>query len=275
MTQLSVQRLLSTPTATIFDVVCAGQCRHKSAEECAQTTHLVFPYRGVYVRHAGSDTVAEPNQVLFFNGGESYRISHPVVGGDACLSLALGEDWLREIAPAEHVRGGQEVTFRPPRLRIDSRTQALVALLRYSLIDNGAEPLEAESLTLSLVRHALKHELSYAPRSVAARQKIVDRVKVLLSSDVARRWTLAEIAAKVGGSPVYLTQLFQKFEGIPLYRYQMRLRLARSLQMLGEYDDLARLGLDLGFSSHSHFSAAFKQAFGRSPAQFQRSARLR
>ena len=30
---------------------------------------LVFPYRGVYVRHLGSDqAVAEANQVLFFNG---------------------------------------------------------------------------------------------------------------------------------------------------------------------------------------------------------------
>jgi hypothetical protein len=67
MAELSSQTLLSTPVATIRDVVCRGTCRHRSAEECARATHLVFPYRGVYVRHVGrTDTVAEPNQLLFF-----------------------------------------------------------------------------------------------------------------------------------------------------------------------------------------------------------------
>jgi AraC-like DNA-binding protein len=29
----------------------------------------------------------------------------------------------------------------------------------------------------------------------------------------------------------------------------------------------------LGFSSHSHFSSAFRQAYGRTPTQFQRLIR--
>ena len=89
---------------------------------------------------------------------------------------------------------------------------------------------------------------------------------------VARRWKLAEIAAEVGGSPVYLTQVFQQVEGLPLYRYQLRLRLARSLDLLAQYDDLTALGLELGFSSHSHFSAAFRETYGRSPSEFRQSA---
>jgi AraC-like DNA-binding protein len=96
-----------------------------------------------------------------------------------------------------------------------------------------------------------------------------------MSSDLGRRWTLAEIAAEVGVSPVYLTQMFQQVEGIPLYRYQLQLRLARALDLLGEYDDLTTLAFDLGFSSHSHFSAVFKQAYAQSPLGFQRSARIR
>ena len=38
------------------------------------------------------------------------------------------------------------------------------------------------------------------------------------------------------------------------------------------YDDMSALALDLGFSSHSHFTAAFKQAYGRSPSEFKQSA---
>ena len=76
----------------------------------------------------------------------------------------------------------------------------------------------------------------------------------------------------MGGSPVYLTQVFQQVEGLPLYRYQLRLRLARALDLLATYDDLTALSLDLGFSSHSHFSAAFRAAYGRSPSAFKQSA---
>jgi AraC family transcriptional regulator len=167
------------------------------------------------------------------------------------------------------------VAFHEHRLRIDPRTQALVALLRHSLSRNVAETLEAETLTLTLVRRALGERTSHAAGASPGRRKLVDRAKLVLSTDLTRRWTLAEIGAEVGVSPVYLTQVFQQVEAMPLYRYHLRLRLARALDLLGRYDDLTTLSVDLGFSSHSHFSAAFRQAYGRTPAEFQRSIRPR
>ena len=108
--------------------------------------------------------------------------------------------------------------------------------------------------------------------AIAQAEQQAQTVKLVLASDLSRRWTLAEIAAEVGGSPVYLTQVFRKVEGIPLYRYQLRLRLARALTLLPQVDDLTALSLDLGFSSHSHFSAAFREAYGRSPSEFRDAA---
>jgi len=121
----------------------------------------------------------------------------------------------------------------------------------------------------------LSEGTSRAAAGSVGHQKLVDRAKLVLSSDLGRRWTLAAIAADVGVSPVYLTQVFQQVEGLPLYRYQLQLRLARALDLLGDRVDLTRLALDLGFSSHSHFSAAFKRAYGQTPSEFQRSARVR
>jgi AraC-like DNA-binding protein len=274
---LSIKLLVETPTVSLRDVTCRGECRHKSAEECARSTYFVFPYRGAYVRHLGSeDAVAEPNQVLFFNKDESYRVSHPVSGGDACLSLSISETWLSELVPKDHVRECGSLSFRRQRLRIDARAQALVALLRHGLQRGAiAEALEAETLVLTLVRRALGERTSHAARATAGRQKLVDRAKLVLTSDLCRRWTLAEIAAEIGVSPVYLTQVFQQVEGMPLYRYQLRLRLARALDLLPRYDDLTTLGLDLGFSSHSHFTAAFRQTYGRTPREFQGLIRAR
>ena len=275
MTELSTQLLLDTPALTVRDVVCNGGCRHKSAEECAQTTHMVFPYRGVYVRHVGrDDTVAEANQVLIFNEDEGYQISHPIQGGDACLSFQISEPVLRELSPEEQLRPGSALTFRHQRLRIDARTQTLVATLRHRLARKTADVLEAETLALTVLRRSLGEKTSHGPRGTQGRRKLVERAKLVLSSDLSRRWTLADIAAEVGVSPVYLTQVFQQVEGVPLYQYQLRLRLARALDLLSESEDLTSLGLQLGFSSHSHFSAAFKQAYGCTPTEFQRSIRL-
>jgi AraC family transcriptional regulator len=264
---------LQSPTVAIRDTYCTGAHRGQSPEECTKTTQLVFPYRGVFVRHLGeSQAVAEANQVLFFNAFEGYRVSHPVAGGDASLTVEIREPLLEEIAPRALLCAGAGCAFRQQRLRIDARTQAQVALLRHSLRQKIAEPLEAEILALTLAQRALGPRTAREPGATFARQRLVDRVKLALASHLARRWTLAEIAAEVHGSPVYLTQVFQQVEGLSLYRYQLRLRLARALDLLGEYDDLTSLGLDLGFSSHSHFSAAFRQHYGRSPSQFKQSA---
>ena len=273
MSEFAVQSLLKTPIVTISDVYCRGSHRHQSAEECTATTQLVFPYRGVYVRHLGNDqAVAEANQVVFFNAIEGYRVSHPVPGGDASLTVIISEPQLRELAPRAFLRAGEPLAFRQQRLRIDPRAQALVALLRHSLREKIAEPLEAESLALTLVQRALGPRTTHAAGASVGRQRLVDRAKLVLASDLARRWTLAEIAAEVRGSPVYLTQVFQQVEGVPLYRYHLRLRLARALDLLAQYDDLTTLSLDLGFSSHSHFSSAFREAYGRSPSEFRQSA---
>jgi AraC-like DNA-binding protein len=242
--------------------------------ETAAAAHLVFPYRGVFVRHVGSeDVVADANQVLFFNAEESYSVSRPLAGGDASLVLIIEKALLREMAPHDSAQDGQTLRFLHRRKRIDPRAQALVALLRHSLRSGLAEPLEAESLALTLAQRALGARTSHqADEESFAQRRLVDRVKLVLARDLARRWTLAEIAAETGGSPVYLTQVFREVEGVPLYRYQLRLRLARALDLIDQFEDLSALGHELGFSSHSHFSAAFRQAYGRTPTTFRQSA---
>src|SRR4051812_43807352 len=274
MSEFDTHPLLRTDTVTVRDVRCEGTCKHKSGQEFVTATHLVFPYRGIYVRHVGrADAIADANQVVLFNEDESYRISHPVDGGDSSLSIRVSPAMLLELAPVHHLSKGR-AAFNRSRLRIDERVQTLTAALRHSLRLGAIDTLEAETLTLVLLRRALNERTSRLGASVG-RQKLVDRAKLVLSSDLGRRWTLAAVAADVGVSPVYLTQVFQQIEGRPLYHYQLQLRLARALDLLGDCADLTSLALDLGFSSHSHFSAAFKRAYRQTPSEFQHSARLR
>ena len=274
MNELSVTLLLETGTVGVRDVACDGACRHRSPSECAAATHLVFPYRGAYVRHVGGqDVVAEASQVVFFNRDQDYAISHPIDGGDACLSVSIDDALLTELSPAEQLEDGGLAVFRRPTRGVDPPIQALAARLRHGLMRGMFEPLQAETLTLTLVARALGERAARVRATSHGRRKLADRAKLVLASDPARRWTLAQVAGDVGVSPVYLTQVFAQAEGMPLYRHQLRLRLARALDLLGSYDDQTMLALDLGFSSHSHFTAAFRQLHGQSPADFRRSVR--
>jgi AraC family transcriptional regulator len=197
MSEFDVQSLLNTSTVTVRDVCCKGSVAHLGAEEFTTATQLVFPYRGVYVRHLGDDqAVAEANQVLFFNAGDGYRVSHPVPGGDASLTLIVRESELEELAPRALLHDGASPAFRLHRLRIDARAQVLMALLRHSLHHNIAEPLEAETLALTLAQRALGPRTTHAPRASVGRRRLVDRTKLVLASDLGRRWTELEQIAK-------------------------------------------------------------------------------
>jgi len=277
MAEFKTRLLLSTDTVDAWDVVCPGRWREASAEECATRTHLVFPYRGIYVHRVGlADRVAEANQVVFINEGEPYRVSHPVDGGDATVSIGVDAATLLELAPADYRHPRGRPSFNRSGLRIDARSQALAAELRHRLTRDTIDDLAAETLTLELIRHTLGNNASHTARHRSGRpKKIADRAKLILHSDLSRRWTLRDVAADIGISPVYLTDVFHRVEGLPLYRYHLRLRLARALSVLADYDNLTKLALDLGFNSHSHFSAVFKQTYKQTPSEFQRVIRRR
>ncbi len=273
MSDFSTTVLLDTSTVTVWDLECSGHGAHAEPAAGLDWPALIFPYRGLYVRAVDGDhVVAEAGQVLFHNPGEAPVFSHPLAGGDGSLWLRIAAEMLSEVVPESLRREGEPLRFRVPRLRIDPRAQVLVALLRHSLREGIAESLEAESLSLTLAHRALGPTTSHEAGASMGRRKLVDRAKIVLASDLSRRWSLAEIGAEVGVSPVYLTQVFQQVEGVPLYRYQLRLRLARALDLLSQYEDLSALSLELGFSSHSHFTAAFQQMYGRTPSEFRQFA---
>jgi AraC-like DNA-binding protein len=144
------------------------------------------------------------------------------------------------------------------------------AELFVKLVRGGATPLEAEEELLALARESLEAVPRPKRRPTKATRQLVERVKLRLAEADVGRLTLAEIGRAVGASPVYLTQVFRDLEGVPLYRYQLRLRLAQALDRLADADDLAALAHDLGFASHSQFTARFRETYGKPPSRMRR-----
>ena len=255
MSALVSRTLFDTPLLRARDVQCSAcRGRHAGAAECDPVSHIVIPYRGNFVRRVGARVAhADVNQALFFNADEEYRIDHITDDGDACLSIDVSAPALAELSGA--------VKFGDAQRRIEPALQLEVARLRHGAFNI----LRAEEITLRLVHRLLIAE-GAAKSVTAAQRKLVQGAKQTLHADPRHRWSLSEIAAAIGTSPVHLTQTFSKVEGMPLYRYQTQLRLASALHELPYTDDLAALALDLGFSSHSQFTTAFKRIYGITPS---------
>ena len=75
-----------------------------------------------------------------------------------------------------------------------------------------------------------------------------------------------ELAATVGLSAPHLSRSFHTLTGMTLRAYRTRLRVLQSLEPVADGVDLSRVAHDLGFSSHSHFTFAFRRTFAAAPS---------
>jgi AraC-like DNA-binding protein len=258
------------------DVYTEGAARGKGAEGFSAELQVVFPYRGMLVWHVDrDDVVGDPNQVLFVTGGESYRLSEPLPGGFGELIITPDPDVLAEIAHASGADLRAHPLFRHRSRTASPRLQSLrTRFLYWAASASGVDSLAAEDQVLELLRAALADDPP-RDRPAGSSDRLIRRTKELLGAEFANPIRLHQIGRAVGASPAYLTDLFRRVEGVPLHRYVVQLRLARALVELPHTDDLSMLALDVGFSSHSHFSAAFRRAFGCTPSELRQATRNR
>ena len=70
----------------------------------------------------------------------------------------------------------------------------------------------------------------------------------------------------------HLARVFKARTGFSLHAYRNQLRLRAALERLAEPGvDLIDIALDLGFSSHSHFTDTFRRSFGKTPSVVRES----
>jgi AraC-like DNA-binding protein len=80
---------------------------------------------------------------------------------------------------------------------------------------------------------------------------------------------LEDVAYAVNSSPFNFARIFQQQTGLPVHRYLTLLRLRASLDRIAAEADLTTIALDLGFSSHSHFTEVFRREFGKTPSEIR------
>jgi AraC family transcriptional regulator len=281
---LHAHLLYRSESVAIYDVCCRPQFREHGSEEHSSGHHIVFPRSGMFLKLvAGREFVADPNHVLFFNQAEPYRVAHPVDGGDDCTVFEFRPQLLLEAISLYQPR----IKEHPVRLfefthtLINNQVFCFQHRVRQRLLSAATDALTVDEFSLGLLAAVMRH--AYAGRGIRpARRRATtlrvhraqaEQTRLLLCEHFAENWGLEEIARAVHASTFHLARIFRRETGLAIHQYRNRLRLRAALERLVEQEtDLTALALHLGFGSHSHFSDAFRRAFGVAPSEFRRRA---
>jgi AraC family transcriptional regulator len=231
--------------------------------------YAVFPKTAVVIQHLGRQPVlATPNHVIFYNQGQLYRRDLRDPRGDHCIFVTFRP------ALFEQLLGGREAipyTHGPSSADAYLAQHAAVRHLRAETRPD--QLLVEESLCHALTRVVTDtfeletHRRSHRPVTERAHHELVEATKALLLQRLARSVRMSELARDVCASEFHLARVFRAVTGFSLHGYRNQLRLRLALERLDETDaELRGLAADLGYASHSHFTDAFRHAFGVPPS---------
>jgi AraC-like DNA-binding protein len=173
-----------------------------------------------------------------------------------------------------------------PRVVLIRRGEAGATRLRriVELIgDEATEKRPGGALILQrLVEVLLVEALRFRPATAARQEQgllagladpALGRAIRRIHADVARRWTVADLARAAGMSRAVFAERFTRTVGLPPLQYLLEWRIAIAKDVLRrERAPLAEVAEKIGYQSASAFSTAFTRHAGCTPSAFARAA---
>lgn len=259
-----------------------GAARWATVNWIGDQPHVVVPDTAVRLLPEGGETyVSTVNHVLVYDRDVRFRRQVVSAEGDRCTFAVVTDPLAAEL--------GVDRPRRRPRLRhaaSSARDYAVVQAARAALAAGGPDLLAVDEALLAVLHRVagqvggtgpLESGRVDAGRSGTERahREAVEAVKALLAADLPRRWTLAQLGAAVHYSPFRLARVFRARTGYPIAGYLRQLRLRASLPAAtAPGADLSTVAAEYGFSSHSHYTRAFRQVFGRTPTEARRRGQV-
>ena len=250
----------------------------------SSTYCFVFPRTSVWIRHvAATPYLGNPMRVALYNEGQEYSRRALSPDGDRsdwfAVAPAILEEALAtiEAAPA---RGSRRL-FAMPYVSADARLYLEQRQLQEHLARGvDGDTLGAEEAILGLLESVVTRMATRPARCESAltqpQRDLAHAAAALVVSRIRERLPIADLAGALGCSVFHLCRTFRRATGTTLHQFRAGQRLRLALEPLADSGlrDLTSLALDLGYSSHSHFTAAFRQAYGLTPSAFVRQLQV-
>ena len=268
---VAIEPLRATEIFRIGRWRCVVGASESTAVQSQRWPMISFTHVGAFVVHSGArSAVIDPTCTLLINPGSPYRMSRHFGERSHGAYILVRPDVFAEIAGSE----GPGASSGFAEIEGPSSTRSY--LLHRSLLDrigSGPRPdaLEVDEMAMALVEAAFRPSRRPPDAIPRRRQRArIDRARALILENFAASLKLDDIARAVGLSPFHLCRVFRRATGRTLHQYRTALRLRIALDRIVDPGiDLAALSLELGYSSHSHFTAAFRKEFGVSPSKIR------
>jgi AraC family transcriptional regulator len=267
------RRCFDHPAVRVESAAARAARNCRTPEALTPELQIVLTLRGAFVYELGSShSLLTANHALFIAAGDvsrdrfvddqplDYMLVTPHVDAVSTMLGCAAAAGLGKLARETRVAGAP--------VRLQRAASALWNL--YSCADEIEVEQSVVELLMAIVEAAGIGPFTRRDQGTA----LIGATKELIGSAREPR-SLTAIAAQLDVSPAYLTDLFRRHEGLSIARYQRRLRLSRALVELPDTEDIAALALELGFSSHAHFSTTFRATYGVTPSTYRKNLKAR
>lgn len=233
-----------------------------------QNDIFVFPRTSVRIRPAGGRAfVADQSVATLYNRGQIYDRQALSEQGDRSDWFAVPRQAAAEAMVLNGLEPLAEGPFSFPFVRIEHSTYLAQRRL-FRRAQRGADRSEIDEGVFALLDDIAAAARGRRSMPSMPAPDLAEAIRSLLSSRFDEEWPLSRLARSFGVSPFSLCRTFRRSTGTTIHKYLLTLRLRASLERLEQpRANLAALATDLGFSGHSHFSLAFRQAFGETPSR--------
>jgi AraC family transcriptional regulator len=167
-----------------------------------------------------------------------------------------------------------EIEFKPRLFFFDQDIWETTLKLKM-LVEHPASSAYAEALAFVLAHELIRSHRGDSVASVLRgglaswqKKKVTDYIEEHLSENISLR----QLAAVAQLSPYHFARAFKQSFGAPPHHYHMSRRIERAKAILeGPPRTVTEVGVMLGFSETSSFTASFRRSVGVTPTNYRRS----
>jgi AraC-like DNA-binding protein len=257
-----------------------GHRRWSERNWIGDSFHVVFPHTSVVIAQVGREPiVSTPNHVVVYNADTYYeRTLLQPREGDRSIFVSVADELLDEILGSlGRSRGHTRAAVPLTQVLVDDvlylehhlLTAAVLARIPASraIVEERLAALVRRTLAAGFERAATLRE-----SNGRGQRRLVEEAKARLATRPHRPPSITQLALELHVSPYHLARIFKEWTGVTLHTFTQRLRLRTALDRIADPStNLSRLALELGFSSHSHFTDTFRRSFGIPPSALRGS----
>lgn len=173
----------------------------------------------------------------------------------------------------EEVTGKHTFPSHSASVLRDSSLAAQLLWMHGAMAQAATDPLLSESRVLDLFEALFARLLRPAPKVVAGvlSQMQLELLREFMEAHLCEKIVLQGLAELLGLDRFTFLKLFKRSVGMTPHAWLVRLRLERAFMLLkaGNAMPVAEIAHAVGFFDQSHFTRAFRQAYGVTPSNFQ------